>query len=71
MAMIKLGIKVLRDIQPPNVEVQASVHPISYLSPLPKEIRKSTGRGSTSTKTRSEQELKGGIKEWVNKKFHS
>jgi len=57
-------------IEARHVEVQASVHPISYLSPLPKEIRKSTGRGSASTKTRSEQELKDGIKEWVNKKFY-
>ena len=57
-------------IEARQVEVQASAHPVSYLSPLPKEIRKSTGRGSASTKTRSEKELRDGIKEWVDKKFH-
>ena len=54
-----------------HVEVQASIHPISYLSPLPKSIRKSTGRESASTKVRSEKDkLRDGIKEWVNKKFY-
>ena len=57
------------NIEARHIEVQASVRPISYLSPLPKEIRKSTGRGSASTKLRTEKELKDGIQEWVDKKF--
>jgi hypothetical protein len=65
-----LAIRVNNEkIEARHVEVQASVHPISYLSPLPKEIRKSTGRGSASTKLRTEQELRDGIQEWVDKKF--
>ncbi len=57
------------NIEARHIEVQASVHPISYLSPLPKDIRKSTGRGSASTKLRTEKELRDGIQEWVDKKF--
>lgn len=56
-------------IEARHIEVQASVNPISYLNPLPKDVRKSTGRGSASTKLRTEKELRDGIKEWVNKKF--
>jgi hypothetical protein len=75
---IKLGVHEIdllairvngENIEARHIEVQASVHPISYLSPLPKDIRKSTGRGSASTKTRSEKELKDGIKEWMDKKY--
>ena len=76
---IKLGVHEIdllairvngEEIEARHVEVQASVNPISYLSPLPKEIRKSTGRGSTSAKPRTDKELRDGIKEWVDKKFH-
>jgi hypothetical protein len=75
---IKLGVHEIdllairingSNIEARQIEVQASVHPISYLSPLPKEVRKRTGRGSNSVKTRSEKELKDGIKEWVEKKY--
>ncbi len=58
------------NIEARHIEVQASVHPVSYFSPLPKEVRKITGRGINSTKTRSENELRNGIKEWVNKKYY-
>ncbi len=76
---IKLGVHEIdllalrvndTEIEARHVEVQASVNPISYFSPLPKEIRKSTGRASASTKARSELELRDGIKEWVNKKYY-
>lgn len=56
-------------IEARHIEVQASVNPVSYLSPLPKEVQKSTGRGSANAKARSEQELRDGIKEWIDKKF--
>lgn len=76
---IKLGIHEIdllalrvngSNIEARHIEVQASVHPVSYFSPLPKEVRKITGRGSNSSKTRSEKELRAGIQEWVNKKFY-
>ena len=41
-----------------HFEVQASVNPVSYFSPLPKSIQKSTGRSPASTKERSAEELK-------------
>lgn len=75
---IKLGVHEIdllalrvngSNIEARHIEVQASVHPVSYFSPLPKEIRKTTGRGINSTKTRSEKELRDGIREWVNKKY--
>jgi hypothetical protein len=76
---IKLGVHEIdllamrvngSSIEARHVEIQASVHPISYFSPLPKEVRKNTGRGSASVKTRSEIELRDGIKEWINKKYY-
>ena len=76
---IKLGVHEIdllairvngANIEARHIEVQASVRPISYLSPLPREIRKKTGRGSASTKARSEKELRDGIQEWVNKKYY-
>ena len=54
----------------PNIEVQASINPVSYFSPLPKSIQKSTGRSAMSTKERSVDELKLGIQEWIDKKYH-
>ena len=76
---IKLGVHEIdllalrvdgSDIEARHIEVQASVNPVSYLSPLPKEVRKNTGRGSNSAKTRLEQEINDGIQEWIKKKYH-
>jgi hypothetical protein len=52
-----------------HIEVQASMRPISYLTDLPKAIQKATGRKAKSTKARSEDELLGGVREWIAKKF--
>ena len=52
-----------------HIEVQASVNPVSYITKVPKEVSKSTGRASTSAKTRGIQELEIGVAEWVTKKF--
>ena len=38
-------------IEARHIEVQASVHPVSYFSPLPKEVRKTTGRYQQSKNT--------------------
>ena len=53
-----------------HIEVQASIRPISYISDVPKEIQKATGRKPKSTKRRSTSELTVGIKEWIDKKFN-
>src|SRR3954462_5142122 len=52
-----------------HLEVQASVRPVSYVTRVPKEIQKATGRAAGSAKTRTDDELRQGIKEWVHKKF--
>lgn len=51
-----------------HIEVTASINPISYISKVPKAIRKSTGRAPNSAK-RSNEELKEGVKEFIQKKF--
>jgi len=51
-----------------HIEVQASVRPISYISTVPKaEQRK--GMRPNSAKIRSDELLKIGVAEWVDKKF--
>jgi len=52
-----------------HIEVQASMRPISYISRVPKALQK-TGRPANSA-TRSDEELADGVREWVEKKFHS
>jgi hypothetical protein len=52
-----------------HIEVQASVHPISYLTRVPKTIQISTGRSATSSKIRDIEELKIGVQEWIDKKY--
>lgn len=53
-----------------HIEVTASIHPVSYLTDVPKAIQKETGRKPKSTKERTEVELRKGIQEWVDKKFN-
>ena len=52
-----------------HVEVQASVRPISYISPLPRVVQKATGRGPANAKVRAESEVEQGVREWIEKKF--
>jgi hypothetical protein len=52
-----------------HLEVQASVRPVSYVTRVPKEIQKATGRAAASAKIRTDDELRQGIREWVHKKF--
>lgn len=51
-----------------HVEVQASMRPVSYISRVPVADQK-LGRAANSAK-RSANELKVGVAEWVQKKFH-
>lgn len=52
-----------------HVEVQASMRPVSYISRVPVDVQKETGRAPNSAK-RSDEELVEGVKEWVSKKFY-
>jgi hypothetical protein len=52
-----------------HIEVQASVRPVSYLTKLPKNVVKSTGRAAGSTKFRLDAELRAGIREWIHNKY--
>lgn len=76
---IKLGVQEIdlvalavrgTTIEARQIEVQASVRPVSYLCPLPKDAHKKTGRKPMSMKKRTPRELADGVKEWVNKKYH-
>lgn len=51
-----------------HVEVQASIRPISYISQVPKQVQKETGKGAHDARMRT-VELEQGVKEWVHKKF--
>lgn len=52
-----------------HIEVQASVNPKSYITKVPKDIQKETGRSPGSAKSRNEEELRQGVREWIQKKF--
>ena len=52
-----------------QLEVQASVRPVSYVTRLPLAVQKATGRSPASAKFRHDDEIRQGIKEWVAKKF--
>lgn len=52
-----------------HIEVQASVRPIGYVSRLPKEVQKRTGKRGTSVKKRTPEELAAGVREWIEKKY--
>jgi hypothetical protein len=76
---IKLGVHEIdllalavrgSEIEARHIEVQASIRPISYLCPLPKNTQKQTGRRPMSMKERTPKEIAEGVEEWVNKKFH-
>ena len=52
-----------------QVEVQASIRPVSYLTRVPKAVQKQTGRAAGSAKARPEEELRQGVREWIEKKY--
>lgn len=59
----------------PNVEcwhyeVQASLRPVSYLCPAPKELRKH-GKSAHNAKKRDKPEIKLGVSEWIEKKYNN
>lgn len=75
---IKLGIHEMdllavrpgpRGIECRQIEVQASVRPIGYITDLPKSVQEQTGRRGSSVKIRSDGELRKGIREWIANKY--
>ena len=56
------------NIERRHIEVSASTNPISYFSPLPKSVRKATGR-ALSAKKRSSEILAEAVLDWVDKKY--
>lgn len=52
-----------------QLEVQASVRPVGYITRVPIEVQRNTGRAAGSAKLRHDAELRLGIREWVKKKF--
>ena len=57
------------EIECRHLEVQASVNPVSYITRVPQEVQRDTGRAASSAKVRSDEELRKGITEWIEKKF--
>lgn len=53
-----------------HIEVTASIRPVSYITNVPREIQKRTGRPPHSALHRTTEELQVGIIEWVEKKFN-
>jgi hypothetical protein len=54
-----------------HIEVQLSTNPISYISKVPSAIRKQTGIAPHNAKKRDHQQLKQGVKEWIDAKYDS
>ena len=52
-----------------QLEVQASVHPVSYITRVPKAVQRQTGRAAGSAKLREDGELRESVREWIQKKF--
>ena len=54
-----------------HIEVQMSVNPIAYISPLTEAQAKEYGKGKTSAWRRPSEALPISVSAWVNKKFKS
>ena len=65
LAIKKSGPKVERR----HMEVQASIRPVSYITPLPKHIQRKTGQAAYNATRRNPEVLEEGVKEWVEKKY--
>jgi len=65
LAIKKNGSKIERR----HIEVQASIRPVSYITPIPKQVQRKLGRAPFNASKRNADELKASVKEWVHKKF--
>src|SRR5262245_29362682 len=65
-----LAVRITADgVDYRHIEVQASRNAVSYLTPVPAAVQRSTGRKPFSMKTRDATEMKAAVREWVQKKF--
>jgi hypothetical protein len=76
---VKLGVQEIDllaiglvggDLVRRHIEVSVSVRPISYLTGLPKDTQKATGRGPANPRRRTSEEVRVGVGEWVEKKYN-
>lgn len=65
LAIKRKGSKIERR----HIEVQASIRPASYITPLSKRIQRKTGRAPSNATKRNPEVLEEGVKEWVKKKY--
>ena len=52
-----------------HIEVQASINPVSYLTPLTKDLQKKLGVAPMSMRKRTPEVMKECVKSWIDKKF--
>src|SRR5438093_8820688 len=52
-----------------HYEVSGSLRPMSYISDLPKEVQRATGRKARSAVHRTPNQLRIAVGEWVKQKF--
>ncbi|TXH73712.1 hypothetical protein [Thiobacillus sp.] len=63
--------KSSKGLEARHIEVQMSVNPIAYISPLTADQTQKYGKGKTSAWRRPPEALPISVAEWVNKKFLS
>ncbi|MBI4317545.1 MAG: hypothetical protein HY675_03565 [Chloroflexi bacterium] len=52
-----------------QIEVQASRRAVSYITPVPAAVQRSTGRKPFSMKARTTEEMTAAVREWIQKKY--
>lgn len=52
-----------------HIEVQASINPVSYLTPLTKDLQKKLGVAPMSMQRREPKVMKNCVEDWIEKKF--
>jgi len=53
-----------------HVEVQASVRPVNFVTPLTREIQTARGVGPAAAVGRSSEEMRSCVEAWIGRKFH-
>lgn len=59
------------ELEARHVEVQVSINPVAYITPLTKEDSEKHGKGKTSAWARPKTVLENSVASWVEKKFSS
>ncbi len=58
-----------RSVELWHYEVAGAVHPMNYISDLPKSVQKVTGKKARNASRRTPAQLRMSVKEWVDKKY--